>query len=39
MAQELTVVVTGSTGQQGAAVVRGLLERGGCREHCKLRSE
>src|SRR6202035_2753316 len=28
MAQELTVVVTGSTGKQGGAVVRGLLERG-----------
>jgi uncharacterized protein YbjT (DUF2867 family) len=28
MAQELTVVVTGSTGNQGGAVARGLLERG-----------
>jgi uncharacterized protein YbjT (DUF2867 family) len=28
MAQQLTVVVTGSTGKQGGAVVRGLLERG-----------
>jgi uncharacterized protein YbjT (DUF2867 family) len=28
MPQELTVVVTGSTGQQGGAVARGLLERG-----------
>lgn len=28
MAQELTVVVTGSTGKQGGAVARGLLERG-----------
>src|ERR1700756_5611782 len=28
MAQELTVVVTGSTGHQGGAVARGLLERG-----------
>lgn len=28
MAQQLTVVVTGSTGQQGGAVARGLLERG-----------
>jgi uncharacterized protein YbjT (DUF2867 family) len=28
MAQRLTVVVTGSTGKQGAAVARGLLERG-----------
>jgi uncharacterized protein YbjT (DUF2867 family) len=27
MAQELTVVVTGSTGKQGGAVARGLLER------------
>ena len=28
MAQELTVVVTGATGNQGGAVARGLLERG-----------
>ena len=28
MAQQLTVVVTGSTGNQGGAVARGLLERG-----------
>jgi uncharacterized protein YbjT (DUF2867 family) len=28
MAQELTVVVTGSTGKQGGAVARGLLEQG-----------
>jgi uncharacterized protein YbjT (DUF2867 family) len=28
MAEELTVVVTGSTGRQGGAVARGLLERG-----------
>src|SRR6201993_5255285 len=28
MPQELTVVVTGSTGKQGGAVARGLLERG-----------
>src|SRR5450432_1489921 len=28
MAQELTVVATGSTGKQGGAVTRGLLERG-----------
>ena len=28
MTQELTVVVTGSTGKQGGAVARGLLERG-----------
>ena len=28
MARELTVVVTGSTGKQGGAVARGLLERG-----------
>jgi uncharacterized protein YbjT (DUF2867 family) len=28
MAQELTVVVTGSTGKQGGAVARGLLQRG-----------
>src|SRR6266478_2735212 len=28
MAQELTVVATGSTGKQGGAVARGLLERG-----------
>src|SRR6266404_629251 len=28
MGPELTVVVTGSTGQQGGAVARGLLERG-----------
>jgi hypothetical protein len=28
MAQELTVVVTGSTGKQGGAVARDLLERG-----------
>jgi len=28
MAQELNVVVTGSTGKQGGAVARGLLERG-----------
>jgi uncharacterized protein YbjT (DUF2867 family) len=28
MAQELTVVITGSTGKQGGAVARGLLERG-----------
>src|SRR6202171_227611 len=28
MTQELTVVVTGSTGNQGGAVARGLLERG-----------
>src|SRR5450432_271669 len=28
MAQELTVVVTGSTGKQGGAVARGLLDRG-----------
>ena len=28
MAQELTVVVTGSTGKQGGSVARGLLERG-----------
>jgi uncharacterized protein YbjT (DUF2867 family) len=28
VAQELTVVVTGSTGKQGGAVARGLLERG-----------
>ena len=28
MAHELTVVVTGSTGKQGGAVARGLLERG-----------
>jgi uncharacterized protein YbjT (DUF2867 family) len=28
MRQELTVVVTGSTGKQGGAVARGLLERG-----------
>src|SRR5437868_3929137 len=28
MKQKLTVVVTGSTGQQGGAVARGLLERG-----------
>jgi uncharacterized protein YbjT (DUF2867 family) len=28
MAQELTVVTTGSTGKQGGAVARGLLERG-----------
>ncbi|HEX3697042.1 MAG TPA: NmrA/HSCARG family protein [Polyangia bacterium] len=28
MSQELTVVVTGSTGKQGGAVARGLLERG-----------
>jgi uncharacterized protein YbjT (DUF2867 family) len=28
MAQELTVVVTGSTGKQGGAVARGLLVRG-----------
>jgi uncharacterized protein YbjT (DUF2867 family) len=28
MAQELTVVVTGSAGRQGGAVARGLLERG-----------
>jgi uncharacterized protein YbjT (DUF2867 family) len=28
VAQELTVVVTGSTGKQGGAVARGLLARG-----------
>jgi NmrA-like family protein/SnoaL-like protein len=28
MAQELTIVVTGSTGKQGGAIARGLLERG-----------
>src|SRR5882762_2723293 len=28
MTQKLTVVVTGSTGKQGGAVARGLLERG-----------
>src|SRR5262249_4307937 len=28
MAQKLTVVVTGSTGKQGGAVARGLIERG-----------
>src|SRR5258705_10661787 len=28
MAHKLTVVVTGSTGNQGGAVARGLLERG-----------
>ena len=28
MTQQLTVVVTGSTGKQGGAVARGLLERG-----------
>src|SRR5207253_8547535 len=28
MAQELTIVATGSTGKQGGAVARGLLERG-----------
>jgi uncharacterized protein YbjT (DUF2867 family) len=28
MAQKLTVVITGSTGKQGGAVARGLLERG-----------
>ena len=28
MAQELTVVITGSTGKQGGAVARGLLDRG-----------
>src|SRR5258708_20503141 len=28
MSQELTVVITGSTGKQGGAVTRGLLERG-----------
>ena len=28
MARELTIVVTGSTGKQGGAVARGLLERG-----------
>ena len=28
MAQKLTVVVMGSTGKQGGAVARGLLERG-----------
>src|SRR5258708_7250278 len=28
MKQELTVIVTGSTGNQGGAVARGLLERG-----------
>src|ERR1700674_1038160 len=28
MSQELTVVVIGSTGKQGGAVARGLLERG-----------
>ena len=28
MAQKLTVVVTGSTGKQGGAVARGLLDRG-----------
>jgi uncharacterized protein YbjT (DUF2867 family) len=28
MTQELTVVVTGSTGNQGGAVARGLIERG-----------
>ena len=28
MAQKLTVVVTGSTGKQGGAVARALLERG-----------
>src|SRR5258706_4756991 len=28
MSQELTVVITGSTGKQGGAVARGLLERG-----------
>ena len=28
MAEELIVVVTGSTGKQGGAVARGLLERG-----------
>src|SRR6266446_10658606 len=28
MAQKLTVVATGSTGKQGGAVARGLLERG-----------
>ena len=28
MAQDITVVVTGSTGKQGGAVARGLLERG-----------
>src|SRR6059036_3947947 len=28
MAQELNVVITGSTGKQGGAVARGLLERG-----------
>ena len=28
MARQLTVVVTGSTGKQGGAVARGLLERG-----------
>jgi uncharacterized protein YbjT (DUF2867 family) len=28
MAQQLPVVVTGSTGKQGGAVARGLLERG-----------
>jgi len=28
MAQKLTVVVTGTTGNQGGAVARGLLDRG-----------
>jgi len=28
MSQDLTVVITGSTGKQGGAVARGLLEQG-----------
>jgi uncharacterized protein YbjT (DUF2867 family) len=36
MAQKLTVVVTGSTGKQGGAVARGLLERGHNSSQAKL---